>query len=336
MREDRILLSHGSGGMLSMRLIHDVFKDAFSNLILEKGDDAAEISLDGEKRQFAFTTDSYVVNPIFFPGGDIGRLSVCGTVNDLSMKGARPLWISASFILEEGFKLDMLRSIVNSMGKAAEEAGVLIVTGDTKVVEKGKADGIFITTSGVGEIQNSCDISGGNAKPGDVVLISGTIGDHGISVMSARNNFGLKGNFHSDCAPLNKLVSDIIRYEIHVLRDPTRGGLASSLNEIAIQSDVQIQIEEEFIPVRDEVKSFCNILGIDPLYVANEGKLIAIVPRREMERVLEVMWENPLGREAKYIGEILEPKPQGVFLITKIGGKRPLLMLEGEILPRIC
>jgi len=333
---DKILLAHGSGGRLSHELIETVFKTRFSNALLNQGDDAAECKLQTANCKIAFTTDSYVVKPLFFPGGDIGRLAVCGTVNDLAMKGAKALYLSAGFIIEEGFSLETLEKVADSMAAAAKEAGVFIVTGDTKVVDKGACDGLFINTSGVGVIPQGIEISGSLAVPGDVVIISGTIGDHGAAVINARNNFGLSGNLLSDAAPLGNLVSAILKTgRVNVLRDPTRGGLATTLNEIALQSKVTINIEEDKIPVKPEVKGACEMLGLDPLYVANEGKLIAIVPREDSEKILKAMRQDQLGKDAAIIGKVEAGKPQ-VLLTTFLGSKRPLMMLEGESLPRIC
>ena len=333
---DKILLAHGSGGRLSHELIEKVFKTRFSNDLLNQGDDSAELRMAKAESRIAFTTDSYVVKPLFFPGGDIGRLAVCGTVNDLAMKGAKPLYLSVGFIIEEGFPLETLEKVADSMAAAAKEAGISIVTGDTKVVDKGACDGLFINTSGVGVIPEGVEISGSLAVPGDVVIISGSIGDHGAAVINARNNFGLSGNLLSDVAPLSGLVEAMLKScKIHVLRDPTRGGLATTLNEIALQSKVTINIEEEKIPVKQEVKGACEMLGLDPLYVANEGKLIAIVPREDSEKILKFMRQDQLGKDAAIIGKVEAGKPQ-VLLTTFLGSKRPLMMLEGEALPRIC
>jgi hydrogenase expression/formation protein HypE len=333
---DKILLAHGSGGRLSHELIEKVFKTRFSNAMLNQGDDSAEFRIQNSEFRMAFTTDSYVVKPLFFPGGDIGRLAVCGTVNDLAMKGAKPLHLSAGFIIEEGLSIETLEKVADSMAAAAKAAGVSIVTGDTKVVDKGACDGLFISTSGVGAIPEGVNISGSLAEPGDVVIISGSIGDHGVAVINARNNFGLSGNLLSDAAPLNGMVSAMLKSgRIHVLRDPTRGGLATTLNEIALQSKVTINIEEKTIPVKPEVKGACEMLGLDPLYVANEGKLIAIVPAGGSENILKAMRQDPLGNDATVIGIIEAGKPQ-VLLTTLLGSRRPLMMLEGEALPRIC
>lgn len=333
---DKILLAHGSGGRLAHELIEKVFKSRFSNDMLNQGDDAVEFKLQNANCKIAFTTDTYVVKPLFFPGGDIGRLAVCGTVNDLAMKGAKPLYLSVGFIIEEGFLLEMLEKVADSMAIAAKEAGVSIVTGDTKVVDKGACDGLFINTSGVGEIPEGVTVSGSLAAPGDVVIVSGSIGDHGAAVINARNNFGLSGNLFSDVAPLNGLVSSLLKAgRVHVLRDPTRGGLATTLNEIAGQSNVTITIEEEKIPVKPEVKGACEMLGLDPLYVANEGKLIAIVAKEDSEKILSAIRQEQRGREATVIGRVEAGKPQ-VLLTTFLGSRRPLMMLEGEALPRIC
>jgi hydrogenase expression/formation protein HypE len=333
---DKILLAHGSGGRLSHELIEKVFKGRFSNAMLDHGDDAAECKLQNENGRIAFTTDTYVVKPLFFPGGDIGRLAVCGTVNDLAMKGAKPLYISAGFIIEEGLSIEALERIADSMAAAAKEAGVLVVTGDTKVVDKGACDGLFINTSGIGIIPEGVDVSGSNAEPGDAVMISGSIGDHGAAVMNVRNDFGLSGDLASDAAPLSGLVSAMLKAgKIHVLRDPTRGGLATTLNEIALQSNVTIEIEEDKIPIKPTVKGACEMLGLDPLYVANEGKLAAIVPASDAESLLAAMKQHKYGRDAAIIGRVTKGKTQ-VLLKTFLGSKRPLLMLEGEALPRIC
>lgn len=333
---DKILLAHGSGGRLSHELIEKIFKTRFSNPMLDQGDDSAEFRIAKAESRMAFTTDSYVVKPLFFPGGDIGRLAVCGTVNDLAMKGAKPRYLSAGFIIEEGFPIETLEKVADSMAAAAKEAGVSIVTGDTKVVDKGACDGLFINTSGVGVIPEGVEIAGSLAVPGDVVIVSGSIGDHGAAVINARNNFGLSGNLLSDAAPLQGLVQAMMGSgKVHVLRDPTRGGLATTLNEISLQSEVAINIEEEKIPVRPEVKGACEMLGLDPLYVANEGKLIAIVPPEDSEKILSVMRQDPLGKDAAIIGRVEAGKPQ-VLLTTFLGSRRPLVMLEGEALPRIC
>ena len=370
---DRILLAHGSGGKLSAELIQSVFVPAFGNPALGRMDDSAVVDLaaltpvnmpsgvftlpQGEREtahysslithhsslithhsRLALTTDCHVVKPLFFEGGDIGRLSVCGTVNDLAMVGARPLYLAAGFVLEEGLPVETLERVVASMKAAAEEAGVVVVAGDTKVVEQGSADGLFITTSGVGLVPEGIDVSGSNARPGDAVLLSGPIGDHGIAVVSRREGLEFGAPVASDVAPLNHLVSAMLEANsrVRVLRDPTRGGLATTLNEIAAQSGVAIQIEEEQIPVRPAVQAACEMLGFDPLYVANEGKLVAVVPAEAAEAVLAAMRRTRYGEEARRIGTVL-PDPAGrVLMKTRIGGTRIVQMLMGEMLPRIC
>ena len=333
--EDKILLAHGSGGKLAHELVTKSFVEAFANPILNKLDDSAVIDFKG---RLAFTTDSYVVSPIFFPGGDIGKLAICGTVNDLSMSGARPLYLSLSFIIEEGLSRGELSQIVDSVQKAAQEAGVEIVAGDTKVVDRGSADKLFINTAGVGIIPAGVDISGSNARPGDKVLLSGTIGDHGIAVLSQREGLSFSTQLESDCAPLNSLVAEMLAASsnIHCLRDPTRGGLATTLNELAAQSKVGIRIEEERIPVREEVLGACEMLGFDPLYIANEGKLVAIVASEDAEKVLEAMRRNCYGEEASVIGEVRAESPGRVVMKTCLGASRIVDMLVGDILPRIC
>ena len=334
---DRILLAHGAGGRMGHQLISDQFLPVFSNPHLERMDDSAVLEMKGCR--LAFTTDSYVVDPLFFPGGDIGRLAVCGTVNDLSMSGAKPLYLSLSLIIEEGFPLQELRTIISSIQGAAQEAEVLIVAGDTKVVEKGGADKIFLNTAGIGVIRDEkIFISGNNAQVGDQLILSGSIGDHGIAVISQREGFFLGGNIESDVAPLNRLVQDMLQAsrKIHALRDPTRGGLATTLNEIAVQSQVGIVMEESKIPVREPVQGACELLGLDPLYLGNEGKLVAIVQRDAASLILQAMKRNPLGKDAEIIGEVVEDPKGMVLLKTNIGGTRVVDMLIGEALPRIC
>ena len=333
--EDKILLAHGSGGKLAHELVEKSFLGAFDNAFLAKLDDSAVIDLRG---RLAFTTDSYVVSPIFFPGGDIGKLAVCGTVNDLAMSGAQPLYLSLSFIIEEGFSQSELSQIVDSVQKAAQEAGVKIVAGDTKVVHRGSADKLFVNTAGVGVVPEGVDISGGNARPGDKVILSGTIGDHGIAVLSQREGLSFSTQLESDCAPLGSLVAEMLTASpnIHCLRDPTRGGLATTLNELAKQSKVGIRIEEERIPVREEVLGACEMLGFDPLYVANEGKLVAIVPATDADKVLQAMRENNYGKGAAIIGEVRVEHPGRVVMKTCLGASRIVDMLVGDILPRIC
>ena len=335
--KDQIVMGHGSGGMMSHDLIQRVFLSAFDNPILSAGNDAGSCIINTETR-LAFSTDSHVVSPLIFPGGDIGRLAVCGTVNDVSMLGAQPLFISTGFILEEGLDVTILERIVASMGEAAREAGVQIVAGDTKVVQKGKGDGLYINTCGVGLIREGLTIGGEHAQAGDLVILSGPVGDHGIAVLAARGELGFETDVTSDVAPLNSLVQSMLdaSQRIHVLRDPTRGGLATSLNEIARQSHVSIVIDERSIPVRNAVSAACEILGFDPLYVANEGKLIAITHADDVPKILAAMRSHPLGTDAVVIGQV-EPSPAGrVLMKTRIGSTRVVDMLSGEMLPRIC
>jgi len=343
-KHKRILLAHGSGGKLTHQLIDRLFVPTFHNQILERLDDGAillqDFDTEGNKRSgMAFTTDSYVVDPIFFPGGDIGRLAVCGTVNDLAMCGAEPLYLSAGLILEEGFPFADLETIVESMQQAAEEAGVSIVTGDTKVVRRGNVDKLFINTAGIGRVFSGVQISGRNAQVGDRVILSGTLGEHGLAVLLQREGLAFQSKIRSDVAPVNKMVSRMLQKfpdAIHVLRDPTRGGLATTLNEIAQSSQVAIELEEVKIPVSPEVLSACELLGFDPLYVANEGKFIAIVAPEVAEPILQFLRRFDLGENAAIIGQVLE-RPQGkVLLNTSMGGTRLVDMLVGEQLPRIC
>jgi hydrogenase expression/formation protein HypE len=313
-----------------------MFLPRFSNPCLEPLDDSAKIT--NRNGPVAFTTDSYVVSPLFFPGGDIGKLAVCGTVNDLSMIGAVPSYLSLSFIIEEGFSIEFLKQIVSSIHEAAEQAGVSIVTGDTKVVEHGAADGLFINTAGIGWIRLGVNLSGINAKAGDRILLSGYLGDHEITILSQREGFKFEGELRSDCAPLNDLTGKMLDVSpsIRCLRDPTRGGLATTLNEIASSSHVGMVIEEKEVPVRESVRGICELLGLDPLYLANEGKMIAICPPDEAERLLEVMREHPLGKQTRVIGRVTEENPKRVVLHTLIGGHRILDMLTGTQYPRIC
>jgi hydrogenase expression/formation protein HypE len=333
--EDKILLAHGSGGKLSHDLVKENFVPLFDNAFLNKLDDSAVFELKG---RLAFTTDSYVVNPIFFPGGDIGKLAVCGTVNDLSMMGAVPKYLSIALIIEEGLLMSDLKRIIASIRKAAQEAGIKIVTGDTKVVNKGSADKLFINSAGVGVIPPGANISGSNAGVGDKVILSGSIGDHGIAVISQREGLQFSSSVKSDCAPLNKLVAEMLDsgVEIRCLRDPTRGGLASTLNEFAESSRVGIRIEEGDIPVHEVVQAACELLGFDPLYVANEGKLVAVVAADGAEKVVDVMHRNKYGKEAAIIGEVVSEHPGRVILKTRMGASRIVDMLVGEQLPRIC
>jgi hydrogenase expression/formation protein HypE len=334
--EEKILLAHGSGGKLSHDLIREVFLPAFDNPILRPLEDGAQITMSGMR--LALTTDSYVVKPLFYKGGDIGRLAVFGTVNDLSMCGASPLFLSASFVIEEGFSINILKRIVQSMREASEEAGVMIVTGDTKVVDRGSADQIFINTTGVGLIEEGVHFSSSNVRPGDRVILSGFIGDHGISVMTEREELGFHEKVASDCAPLNRLVGRMLQSSssIRCLRDPTRGGLATTLNEIAQQSNVGVHIEEASIPIQESVRGVCEMLGFDPLYVANEGKLVAFIEAEAADRILRVMREDKMGIHSAIIGQVnSEPKGK-VILKTRIGGSRILDMPTGDLLPRIC
>lgn len=336
MADEKILLAYGSGGKLSHDLIEQLFLPKFSNPFLQPLDDSAR--LPNKTGSIAFSTDSYVVTPLFFPGGDIGRLAVCGTVNDLSMVGASPLFLSLSFIIEEGFPFSDFKRIVSSIVETAEEAKVQIVTGDTKVVERGAADQLFINTAGIGWIKDGIDLSGRYARPGDVILLSGFIGDHEVTILSQREGFRVEGDLKSDCAPLNDLVEKMLTVcpSIRCMRDPTRGGLGTVLNEIASKSNVGIVIEENEIPVRESVKGFCELLGLDPLYLANEGKLIAICPSEEADKLLQVMRGHPLGEESRIIGRVVEEHRKKVVLQTLIGGHRIIDMLTGGQYPRIC
>ena len=333
---EQIVMGHGSGGKMSHDLIRKIFFSAFENPILKTGDDAAPVKIPGGN--LAVSTDAHVVAPLFFPGGDIGRLSVCGTVNDVAMLGARPLYLTAGFILEEGLEISVLQRVVESMRGAAEEAGVQIVAGDTKVVERGKADGLYITTAGFGAIREGSHIGGAQAKAGDVVILSGPIGDHGIAVLGARGELGFTSDIQSDVAPLNHLIEAMMDASpnIHVLRDPTRGGLATTLNEIAAQSKVAITLNEQAIPVRPAVAAACEMLGFDPLYIANEGKLVAIVPPEGAEAILKAMRSTRYGEEAIVIGEVRDDTRGRVLMKTSIGTTRVVDMLAGEMLPRIC
>jgi hydrogenase expression/formation protein HypE len=333
--KDKILLAHGSGGRLAHELIESTFLKMFNNPLLDKLDDSAVFELSG---RLAFSTDSYVVSPIFFPGGNIGKLAVCGTVNDIAMSGAKPLYLSLSLIIEEGFTIVDLDKILVSISETAKEAKVHIITGDTKVVHRGSADKIYINTSGVGIISDEVNISGKNAKPGDKVVLSGSIGDHGIAVLSQREGLSFSTKLRSDCAPLGGMVAELVAngLDIHCLRDPTRGGLSTTLNEIAKQSEVSIRIDERDIPVREEVSAACEMLGLDPLYVANEGKLVAILPAMEAEKALKIMRYSQYGREAMVIGDVEAGNPGRVLMKTLLGTSRIVDMLVGDILPRIC
>jgi len=336
MASSSILLAHGSGGRLSNALINDVFFPAFNNPILNQADDGALLTMDS--RKLAFSTDSFVVNPYFFPGGNIGDLAVNGTVNDVAMCAAVPQFLSAAFILEEGFPIKHLTEIVNSMATAAQAAQVKIVTGDTKVVERGCADGIFINTSGIGVINHQQLIAPQNAQAGDVIITNGYIGDHGIAILSQREGLSFETTIQSDSAALHTLVASILTASsnIHVLRDPTRGGLASTLNEIAQASQIEIRLSESAIPIRNAVRAACNLLGLDPLIIANEGKLVVIVPQADSAAVLKAMQQHPLGTESAIIGQVLNKNIGQVTLETIIGSLRMVDMPLGEQLPRIC
>jgi hydrogenase expression/formation protein HypE len=334
---DRIVMGHGSGGKMTHALIEKYFYPSFGNAPLLRGDDAAVVDIPPGGR-LAVSTDSHIVAPLFFPGGDIGKLAVCGTVNDLAMVGARPLWLTAGFILEEGFPIAMLEEILASMKSAAEESGVTIIAGDTKVAERGKSDQLFINTSGVGWVPDGRDISGKNARIGDAVLLSGTVGDHGIAVLAARGELEFEARVSSDIAPLNGLVGALFEegIDVHVLRDPTRGGAATALNEIACQSEVGVELEEDQIPVNPAVSAACEMLGFDPLYVPNEGKMVIFVPEEQAGLALETLHAHPYGAGAVRIGRVVgEPKGR-VLMKTSIGGTRIVDVLAGEMLPRIC
>jgi hydrogenase expression/formation protein HypE len=339
LRDEYITLSHGSGGKATQNLIEGIFAPAFSNPLLDRLDDTAIFTPGEASSRMAFTTDTYVVNPLFFPGGDIGKLAIHGTINDLAMAGAQPLYLSVGFILEEGFPIADLRRIVASMAAAAQDAGVAIVTGDTKVVQKGKADGVFINTAGIGIVRAKGTIGQHQVQPGDKIILSGPIGDHGIAILLAREMLDIESDIESDTAPLHSLVASLLHVAgdgLHCLKDPTRGGIATSLNEMALASEVAIVLDEPTIPVRAEVRGACEILGLDPLTIANEGKLLAVVVPEVADAALTAMHAHPLGHEAAIIGTAqAEPKAM-VFLRTSIGGKRVLDMLVGDPLPRIC
>ncbi len=332
----KVEMAHGSGGRAMAQLIEELFFPLLDNPMLRERNDQAAFDISAGR--MVMSTDGHVISPLFFPGGDIGSLSVHGTVNDVAMAGAKPLYLSASFILEAGFPLQDLRRIVASMAQAATDAGVPVVTGDTKVVEHGKGDGVFITTTGVGCVPVGVNISGKNAKPGDKIIVSGYLGDHGVAIMSERNHLKFGTNIVSDTASLHKLVEKMIEAvpQIHVLRDPTRGGLATTLNEIAEQSDVGMRLKEAAIPVREQVRGACELLGLDPLYVANEGKLIAICSAQDADNLLAVMRAHPQGTHAAIVGEVIEDKRNFVQMETAFGGQRIVQWLAGEQLPRIC
>jgi hydrogenase expression/formation protein HypE len=333
----RVDLSHGAGGRAMAQLIAEIFHDALDNDWLRQGNDQA--AFDAPPGRLVMSTDGYVVSPLFFPGGDIGSLAVHGTINDIAMAGARPLHLTASFIIEEGFALADLRRIAQSMGEAARAADVPVIAGDTKVVERGKADGVFIATAGIGVVPPGLALSGDCARPGDAVLVSGTLGDHGIAVMSKRQNLEFETQIVSDSAPLHGLVADLVQAAgpwLRTLRDPTRGGLAATLNELAHQSGVGFRIDEQAIPVKPEVAAACELLGLDPLYVANEGKLVAIVAPEGAQAARAAMRAHPLGRDAAIIGEAVDDEARFVQMVTAFGGGRIVDWLAGEQLPRIC
>ncbi len=334
---DTIQPGHGGGGRMSRDLISDLFVRVFDNTELSRGDDQATITIGDQK--LAFTTDSYVVDPIFFPGGDIGELAVNGTVNDLCTSGAQPLFLSAGFVLEEGLPLEELSKIVESMKRAADRAGVSIVTGDTKVVNKGSADKLFINTAGIGILDHDYDISCRNVRAGDIIIISGTIADHGIAILSRREGLSFTGTIRSDTAPLHeisRLLMETAGGGLHAMRDPTRGGVAATLNELAQSSEVEFRIYEEHIPVHPAVTGACEMLGLDPLHVANEGKMVICVTPEKAEQVLAALKTHPLGKDAAIIGEVFDEKPGLVSMRTRIGGWRIIDLPAGELLPRIC
>jgi len=338
LKAGRVDMSHGAGGRAMAELISSIFKDAFGNELLDQGNDQASFPTPSGGRM-VMTTDGYVVSPIFFPGGDIGSLAVHGTVNDLAMAGAKPLYLSASYIIEEGFPLGDLKRIADSMGAAAKAAGVMIVTGDTKVVERGKADGVFISTAGVGVVPDGLALSGDRARPGDKVIVSGSMGDHGVAIMSSRENLTFETEILSDSAALNGLVEAMIAAagpQLRLMRDPTRGGLAATLNELAHQSGVGFRIVEDRIPIKRQVAAACELLGLDPLNVANEGKLVAVVAAEAADRLVEAMRAHPLGADAAIIGETVEDDQRFVQMTTGFGGGRIVDWLAGEQLPRIC
>jgi hydrogenase expression/formation protein HypE len=333
---DRVLLGHGSGGRLSADLVRQIFLPAFHNPALARLDDQAVVDIGGVR--LAFTTDSYVVKPLFFPGGDIGSLAVHGTVNDLAVGGALPLFLSAAFIIEEGFPMDLLHTVVDSLRRAADAAGVYVVTGDTKVVDKDSADGLFISTAGIGVVRDGVELSADQARPGDKIVLSGAIGEHGVAILAQRAGLEFEGAIASDSAPLHGLVAEMLAASrsIRCMRDPTRGGLSSALNEIAEQSRVGMELVEASIPIRDEVKGACELLGLDPLYVANEGKLVAIVAPEAADAVLAAMRAHPLGSQAALIGTVTDSHRGLVTLRTPLGTTRVVDMLPGDQLPRIC
>lgn len=334
---ERITLAHGSGGSESSRLIEDIFYKYFSNEILLEQNDSSILPFKGGN--IAITTDSFVINPLFFPGGDIGKLSICGTVNDLAVSGAKPLYVTCGFIIEEGFEIENLKIIVKSMACTAKEAGVKIIAGDTKVVEKGKADGVYINTTGVGYFGDKrCVLKKDRIQVGDKVILSGTLGDHGMCIMGQREFLGVFGDLKSDCQPLNEIIEQVLAVSnnIRIMRDPTRGGVATTLNELIKGTGKSMSIDEIKIPVKEQVKGYCEILGMNPLEVANEGKFICIVSKVDAELVLSSMRQNIMGENAEIIGEIVEDRKEKVYLKTYLGATRIIKMAEGEMLPRIC
>lgn len=341
-KNGKVEMIHGSGGRAMQQLISELFAAEFDNEFLHQGNDGATLPLNlpcsPEGARLVMATDAHVISPLFFPGGDIGSLSVHGTLNDVAMNGAVPLYMSAAFILEEGFALSDLKRIVHSMAHAALEARVPIVTGDTKVVEKGKGDGVYITTTAIGAVAQGIELSGANARAGDKVLVSGSMGDHGVTILSLRESLGFESGLASDTRALHGLVAEMLTHvpTIKCLRDPTRGGLANTLNELAQQSGVGIHLQEAAIPVSPLVASACEFLGLDPLYVANEGKLIAICPADDAERLLVVMRAHPYGRDAAIVGDVIEDTSHFVQMTTRLGGRRMVDWLNGEQLPRIC
>ena len=331
-----VLLAHGGGGRLMNQLIEKLFLPAFGNPLLDQRHDGAVIDVGGQR--LAFTTDSYVVHPLFFPGGDIGTLAINGTVNDLAMCGARAKWLSAGFIIEEGLPMETLARVVRSMQQAAATAGVQLVTGDTKVVDKGKGDGLFITTAGLGVVEHNVVIAPSRVAPGDAVLLSGDVGRHGMAIMSVREGLQFESTIESDCAPLTAPVLALLEagIEIHCLRDLTRGGLASAVNEIAAAARVQVDIDESAVPVREEVRGACEILGLDPLYVANEGRFVAFISPRDLPRAIDLLHAHALGADATFLGTVSAGTPGLVTLKNRLGIARVLDLLSGEQLPRIC
>lgn len=339
MDNNKITLAFGNGGIHTHNLINEVFMKNFNNEYLNKKNDSSVIEIGNVK--FAFTTDSYVVKPIFFPGGDIGKLAVTGTVNDLAVMGAKPKYLSVGMIIEEGFEISELEKIVKSMKKTADDAGVLIVTGDTKVVEKGSCDNVFINTSGIGVIENNAiDFSINKINLGDEIIINGSIGDHGITILNERENFPIEADIKSDCECLNGMINEILENvpcdKIKIMRDPTRGGLATTLNEFVENKNISIEINEEDILVKDEVRAICEITGFDPLYVANEGKIIIVCDSEYTEKILKIMKGHPAGKDSVTIGKVVDADKGNVILNTSIGGKRIIDMLRGDMLPRIC